>query len=120
MTPVSDARAIIEDAVGPLLPKMLPLNEAVNLVLAEDVVACIDVPQFDQSAMDGYAFQLHDLEQYSGLAVAGEAAAGNELHTARLSADWLLCQFPTPAGYGVARDLVTECVFYGKSYTWTA
>lgn len=77
MTPVSDARAIIEDAVGPLLPKMLPLNEAVNLVLAEDVVACIDVPQFDQSAMDGYAFQLHDLEQYSRLAVAGEAAAGS-------------------------------------------
>ncbi|WP_132054094.1 molybdopterin molybdotransferase MoeA [Pseudocnuella soli] len=77
MIPVSDARLILDDAVGPLAPKMLPLTDAVNQVLAEDVVACIDVPQFDQSAMDGYAFQLHDLEQNSWLAVAGEAAAGS-------------------------------------------
>ncbi len=33
----------------------VPLNSALNRVLAENVVAKVDVPRFNRSAVDGYA-----------------------------------------------------------------
>ena len=35
----------------------VPLNEALNCVLAEDMVAKEDLPRFDKSAVDGYALR---------------------------------------------------------------
>jgi len=45
-----------------------PLSDALGYVLAEDVVAPIDVPPFDRSNVDGFAVRSSDL------AAAGEAA----------------------------------------------
>ncbi len=58
--------------------EILPLSEALDRVLAQDLVSPINVPAHDNSAMDGYAFasnQLlpgHDLR----LKIAGRALAG--------------------------------------------
>ena len=38
---------------------------------AEDVISPINVPSFDNSAMDGYAVRLADLQQSMTLSVAG-------------------------------------------------
>jgi molybdopterin molybdotransferase len=38
----------------------VPLNEALNRVLATDVVAKADLPRFDKSAVDGYALRAED------------------------------------------------------------
>jgi molybdopterin molybdotransferase len=38
----------------------VPLNEALNRVLAEDIVAKDDLPRFDKSAVDGYALKAED------------------------------------------------------------
>jgi molybdopterin molybdotransferase len=38
----------------------VPLNEALNRVLAEDIVAKEDLPKFDKSAVDGYALKAED------------------------------------------------------------
>jgi molybdopterin molybdotransferase len=38
----------------------VPLNEALNRVLAEDIVAKEDLPRFDKSAVDGYALKAED------------------------------------------------------------
>ena len=51
----------------------LALKEAMNLVLAEDIFSPIQMPPFDQSAMDGYALKLGDSLRYT---VIGEVAAG--------------------------------------------
>lgn len=53
----------------------LPLCEAQNRFLAEDVPALINVPSFNQSAMDGYAFKFNDLD--SELEIVDEIAAGD-------------------------------------------
>nr|WP_086937988.1 gephyrin-like molybdotransferase Glp [Thaumasiovibrio occultus] len=37
--------------------RILPLNDALGFVLADDIVAPINVPSFTNSAMDGYAFK---------------------------------------------------------------
>ena len=53
----------------------IPIVDAVNLFLAEDIYAPINVPSFNQSAMDGYAFKYADVE--SKLTVVGEIPAGD-------------------------------------------
>ncbi|HEY0186999.1 MAG TPA: gephyrin-like molybdotransferase Glp [Cellulomonas sp.] len=45
----------------PLAPAALTPWEALGLVLGEDVVADLDLPPFDNSAMDGYAVRLADV-----------------------------------------------------------
>lgn len=51
------------------------LLEALNLFLADDIYAPINVPSFNQSAMDGFAFKFKDIE--SGIGIVEEIAAGD-------------------------------------------
>ena len=62
MTPAEAARFIISD-IRPLPAERRPLREALDLVLAEDVVSPIDLPPWDNSAMDGYAVRSQDLRE---------------------------------------------------------
>ena len=67
--------------VRPLAPADLPLLDALGLVCAEDVVATMSLPSFDNSAMDGYAVRRADVatassEQPVLLPVVGEIGAG--------------------------------------------
>lgn len=78
---VDDHLAEILAAVTPLPPRETPLLEAVGAVLAEPVRAPIDLPPFDNSAMDGYAVRAADLAAASEsspvtLPVLGDIAAG--------------------------------------------
>jgi molybdopterin molybdotransferase len=54
LTPTDAAREILNH-VRPLPHARVPLREAHDLVLAEDVTSPIDLPAWDNSAMDGYA-----------------------------------------------------------------
>src|SRR3954471_5622072 len=80
----------VERIVGslePLPPYDQPLLEALNLPICEDVVAPMDLPSFDNSAMDGYAVYHDDVASASEdspvhLPVVGEMAAGQTRHLA--------------------------------------
>jgi len=61
----------------PTKTETLSLNQATNRICAEDIISPINVPSFDNSAMDGYAVRLKDLEQSLTLSVAGKSFAGN-------------------------------------------
>lgn len=61
----------------PTETQLIPLNEAMQRICAEDVISAINVPSFDNSAMDGYAVRLADLQQSLRLPVAGKSFAGN-------------------------------------------
>ncbi|MCV5941999.1 molybdopterin molybdotransferase, partial [Escherichia coli] len=54
----------------------LPLADALGFVLAEDVLSPIHVPPFDNSAMDGYAIRIQDLEASTVLPMVGKSFAG--------------------------------------------
>ena len=87
---VDDARKAIAQMVDELLTEAQLLNhpadintvsldQAINRILAEDVLSPIDVPSADNSAMDGFAFNGKCLEINSldiTLAVVGTAFAG--------------------------------------------
>lgn len=64
--------------------EQLPLSRALGRVLAENVVAAVDLPGFDNSAMDGFAVRAADL-QGSGetsLVLVGEQFAGRAAEVA--------------------------------------
>jgi molybdopterin molybdotransferase len=72
----AEARQIILDAVPRLGPEVVPLLDAVGRVLAEDVVAPVDLPRWDNSAMDGFAIRSGDALLPGGLRVEGFLPAG--------------------------------------------
>ena len=71
-----EARRIVLERVAPLGTEVVPLLAAVGRVLAADQVSPWDMPQWDNSAMDGYAVRAADCDNPGGLAVAGFLPAG--------------------------------------------
>jgi molybdopterin molybdotransferase len=82
MRTVDAHRAAVLSLVRPLPARAVPVGSALGLVLAEDVVAAVDLPGADNSAMDGYAVRATELAGASPatpvvLPVAGDVAAGD-------------------------------------------
>jgi molybdopterin molybdotransferase len=71
-----DARRILLGAARRTPQESVPVAEALGRVLADDVAAPIDLPSWDNSALDGYA--LRAAEAAGGLAIAGAIAAGDD------------------------------------------
>ncbi|GLY84035.1 molybdotransferase-like divisome protein Glp [Actinoallomurus iriomotensis] len=83
MKTVDEHIADILAATRPLPPLEVALLEAVHGVLAEPVTAPVDLPPFDNSAMDGYAVVSSDVAGASEtspvtLSVIGDIAAGDQ------------------------------------------
>ncbi len=79
---VAEAHAMIGAAVGRVCEaETVPLSAALGRILAEELIAPIDVPAHDNSAVDGYAVHFEDLdpEAETVLPVTGRAAAGHPL-----------------------------------------
>ncbi|MFW5469080.1 gephyrin-like molybdotransferase Glp [Knoellia sp. CPCC 206435] len=82
MRTVEEHRTALLALVSALPAETLPLREALGRVLSEDVVATVDLPGFDNSAMDGYAVRSADVagatpETPVVLEVDGDIAAGD-------------------------------------------
>lgn len=58
-TPGEAARAILGE-IRPLPVECIPLVESLDRVLAQDVTSPVDIPAWDNSAMDGYAVRSAD------------------------------------------------------------
>jgi molybdopterin molybdotransferase len=77
--PVAQAQRIVQEFVQPILGvETVTIWQALDRVLAADVISPISVPAHDNSAMDGFAFQGADLVSDSAttLAVVGTVYAG--------------------------------------------
>jgi molybdopterin molybdotransferase len=102
---VEEHLARVLAGVRPLTPVAQPLLETVGLACAEDVVAPMALPSFDNSAMDGYAVRQADVagataEQPVVLPVVGEIGAGQSgLRTLEPgAAAKIMTGAPIPAG----------------------
>ena len=92
MTPAEAARFILGH-VKPLETERRPLRETLDAVLAEEVTSPLDLPPWDNSAMDGYAVRSADVTGPVELDVIESVAAG---------------QFPSkPVGPGQATRIFT-------------
>lgn len=105
MRTVDEHRRVVAGLITRRPPVTLPLDETLGLVLADDVVAALALPGFDNSAMDGYAVVADDVaaatpEQPVLLPVAEDIPAGR---TDRLTlkpgtAHRIMTGAPLPAG----------------------
>ncbi|PRY64175.1 molybdopterin molybdotransferase [Vreelandella songnenensis] len=75
LQPIETALEALLADVGPLEAEQVDLEHAPGRVLAEDVLATLDVPPFDNSAMDGYALRAVDAGKR--LPVSQRIAAGS-------------------------------------------
>lgn len=74
----------LDTALNEMLSRITPISESIKVPLlsaqgritAQPVLSSLDVPGFDNSAMDGYAVRLADLAEGKTLPVAGKAFAG--------------------------------------------
>lgn len=77
MISVESAKAILQQSVIPLTTtECIKVNEGLGYTLAEDVVAPIHLPPFNQSNVDGYAVRIAS-ETPNVWAVIGEIKAGD-------------------------------------------
>jgi molybdopterin molybdotransferase len=61
LIPYQKAKEIIDQHIQPITrTESVPIDDAVNRVLAEDLVAVMTVPPFNRAAMDGYAVKAKD------------------------------------------------------------
>lgn len=60
---VEEALEIIYKEVKPKSVKILPLEQALGAILAQDITAIYNLPPFDNSAMDGYAVKVCDSQK---------------------------------------------------------
>ena len=80
---VEDARERVLSQVQPLAPLQLPLTDAHGCVVARDVLATHDLPEFASSAMDGFAARASDVAGATPthpreLKIVGRALIGHE------------------------------------------
>jgi molybdopterin molybdotransferase len=73
----AEAAGVILSALAPLETERRPLREALDAVLAEDVSGPLDLPPWDNSAMDGYAVRSADVAAGIELEVIDTVPAGH-------------------------------------------
>ncbi|MFT5777216.1 MAG: molybdopterin molybdotransferase [Crocinitomicaceae bacterium] len=80
MIGVLNAIAAIENAIQPLEAVKLNIEDAIDHVLCNEIKSPINMPPFDQSAMDGYALcGTADVYEVIAEIKAGDSAVGIEL-----------------------------------------
>jgi molybdopterin molybdotransferase len=78
LLPVTEALQRILGSASLLEPETVDLRHAAGRTLAEPIIALLDNPPFDASAMDGYAVRSEDVAKPdASIEVIGESGAGN-------------------------------------------
>src|SRR5690348_15712841 len=105
MRSVEEHQSVVAALIAARPPVDMPLADTLGLVLAEDVVAPLSLPGFDNSAMDGYAVVADDTAAASEdgpvlLPVAEDIPAGRtDLLTLKPgTAHRIMTGAPVPAG----------------------
>lgn len=77
LMPLDDAVALLNRQLTAIVEQeTLPLEQALDRILAGDIKAPIDVPGYDNSAMDGYALRYADKSHSQQFELIGKAFAG--------------------------------------------
>lgn len=77
LKPFQEALTEMLAQVSPITETLtLPIEQAVNYVLAQDIASPLNVPPHDNSAMDGYAFSIENLTANKTLKLVGRSMAG--------------------------------------------
>lgn len=111
MITFDQAVAVVSEVGQPLDREHVPIGEAHRRVLAEPVIARVDSPPSDVSAMDGYAVREEDLLVLPArLRVVGESFAGSGFAGAAELGDSVRIFTGAPVPEGADRVVIQEVV----------
>jgi molybdopterin molybdotransferase len=74
------AKKIVFENTQASKPDSLSLREALSHVLSENIYSIYDIPNFNQSSVDGFAFNFEDWSKGITQKICGESQAGNPNH----------------------------------------
>ena len=78
LVPLEQGLAKLRQEITPVAEvEQVALEDALDRVLAKPVISPVNVPSHNNSAMDGYALRLKDLENTDTLPLAGRSLAGH-------------------------------------------
>ena len=78
LMPIEHAKAIIHNTISPISDDTTcDLADSLDRVLCEEIISPINVPAYNNSAMDGYALMAEDLKDTKTLTQIGKSFAGN-------------------------------------------
>jgi molybdopterin molybdotransferase len=80
-----EALQIILNNVNPVDHEMVHYSEALGRVLIEEVESRLNLPPYNNSAMDGFAFAYNDLETNNKLKIVGTIKAGDNARNLSLN-----------------------------------
>ncbi len=77
LMPIQEAQTLISNTVTTISEtEQIDVTDCIDRVISEDVISPINVPAYDNSAMDGYALRVKDLSDYAFLTLVGKSFAG--------------------------------------------
>jgi molybdopterin molybdotransferase len=119
LLPIAEAERIIRERVSPVAEvETVPLDAARGRVVAHDIVAPIDLPPFDNSAVDGYAVRHADLapEGETRLTIVARVTAGSTAARAVAAGEAvrIFTGAPMPAGADTV-FMQEDCRIDGKA-----
>lgn len=96
----TEARQRILSAISSSVPETVDLLSALGRYAADDLLACVPIPSFENSMMDGYALRASECGEGRSLKVIGEQAAGLDLGLSLQSGEAIriFTGAPMPAG----------------------
>ncbi len=101
MRTVEEHARMVSGLLSPSPVVEIPLAETAGLVLAENLIAPIDLPPFPNSAMDGYAVRAADLTGFPVIMPVSQDIPAGRMDTASLlagTAARIMTGAPMPAG----------------------
>lgn len=101
MIPINEAIRLVLQHTTALKVEAVRLSDALNRVLAEDIISDTDLPPFDRAQMDGYAIRAEDVSTTPArLSIVGESAAGSGWHHEMKTGEAvrIMTGAPVPAG----------------------
>ena len=108
MITFDEAVGLVEEAAQPLQNERVTIGEAAERILAAPVVAMIDSPPADSSAMDGYA--VRDADVPGRLRVTGDSFAGRGFEGVVASGTCVRIFTGAPVPRGADRVIIQEVV----------
>ncbi|MFZ1704514.1 MAG: molybdopterin molybdotransferase MoeA [Saprospiraceae bacterium] len=101
----------IREVVLDLGVEYLPLSDSIHRYVAEDIMAPIDIPPFDNSAMDGYGFSIESLSMSTFYPIIHEVKAGSFCHSEILPGQAIRIYTGAPVPKGVNLVVMKEHCF---------
>lgn len=113
---VKKAKEIIEKEIFKTVENKISLKDSLHYYTAQNIYAPLDVPNFDNSAMDGYAFSYKDFEECKKIKVSYTIQAGDSNIPSLRSGEAIRIFTGAPIPHGADTVIMQEKISLKNDY----